>query len=173
MTKSNGNFPVWLFSRESVIMTKKGREEDMLNKVILIGNLVAKPALKFLPSGTPLCEFTIAWNRRYKYRGEWRDEVHFFDVKAFGRFAEDLAQRLTKGYQVAVEGRLIQDRWAGQDGKTHSRVRIIAESVKIIRKPRIDEVEEEVISLNDVGPEVEEKAVTSDDYFDDFDDEIF
>ncbi len=135
-----------MFSQFLTIMRKEEeREVGMLNKVILIGNLVADPTLKFFPSGTPLCEFTVAWNRKYRHGDEWREERHFFDIKTFGQFAEDLAQRLSKGYQVVIEGRLSQDRWTGRDGKNYSRVRIIAETVKIIRKPRIDEVEEEFI----------------------------
>ncbi len=130
----------------------------MLNKVLLIGNLTRDPTIRYLKSGTAVTEFTIAWNRRYKVDEEWREESHFFDVKAYGRLAEDLAVRLSKGYTVVVEGRLSQDRWVGQDGKTYSKVRIIAESVRIIRKPRIEEfIEEEVSPESKHEEETEEK----------------
>ncbi|EDP75059.1 single-stranded DNA-binding protein [Hydrogenivirga sp. 128-5-R1-1] len=125
----------------------------MLNKVLLIGRLSGDPVIKFLPSGTAVTEFGLVWNRRYKQGEEWKEESHFFDVKAFGKLAEDLAERLSKGYQVVLEGRLTQDRWTGQDGKSYSRVRIVAESVRIIRKPKIEEVEEEDITSSDQSAE--------------------
>ncbi len=117
----------------------------MLNKVLLIGRLTGDPVIRYLPSGSPVTEFGVAWNRRYRVDEEWKEESHFFDVKAYGKLAEDLAARLSKGYQVIIEGRLTQDRWTGQDGKSYSKVRIVAEAVRIIRKPRIEEVEEEEI----------------------------
>ncbi|HIC97369.1 MAG TPA: single-stranded DNA-binding protein [Aquificaceae bacterium] len=124
----------------------------MLNKVLIIGWLTSDPVVKYLPSGTAVAEFGVAWNRRYRIDEEWKEESHFFDVKAYGRLAEDLSSRLSKGYQVIVEGRLSQDRWTGQDGKNYSRVRIVAESVRIIRKPKLEEVEEEDVSPQDKDP---------------------
>ncbi len=117
----------------------------MLNKVLLIGRLVGDPVIRYLPSGSAVTEFGVAWNRRYRVGEEWKEESHFFDVKAFGKLAEDLSARLSKGYQVVIEGRLTQDRWTGQDGKSYSKVRIVAESVRIIRKPKMEEIEEEEI----------------------------
>lgn len=124
----------------------------MLNKVLIIGWLTSDPVVKYLPSGTAVAEFGVAWNRRYRIDEEWKEESHFFDVKAYGRLAEDLSSRLSKGYQVIVEGRLSQDRWTGQDGKNYSRVRIVAESVRIVRKPKLEEVEEEDVSPQDKDP---------------------
>jgi len=117
----------------------------VLNKVLLIGRLSADPVIKYLPSGTAVTEFGIVWNRRYRVGEEWKEESHFFDVKAYGKLAEDLSTRLSKGYTVVLEGRLTQDRWTGSDGKNYSKVRIVAEAVRIIRKPKIEEVEEEDI----------------------------
>lgn len=128
----------------------------MLNKVLLIGRLTNDPVIRYLPSGTPVAEFGIVWNRRFKSGEEWKEESHFFDIKAYGNLAEDLASRLSKGYTVVVEGRLAQERWTGQDGKTYSRVRVVAEAVRIIRKPRFEQVVEEDISEADMSSKVEE-----------------
>jgi len=117
----------------------------VLNKVLLIGRLAGDPVIRYLPSGSPVAEFSVVWNRRYRTQEEWKEESHFFDIKAYGKLAEDLSSRLSKGYQVVIEGRLTQERWTGQDGKNYSRVRVVAEAVRIIRKPRIEEVEEEEI----------------------------
>lgn len=118
----------------------------MLNKVLLIGRLTGDPVIRYLPSGSPVTEFNIAWNRRYRVGEEWKDESHFFDIKAYGKLAEDLSTRLSKGYMVVVEGRLAQERWTDQEGRSRSRIRVVAESVRIIRKPKIEEeIEEDVL----------------------------
>ncbi len=127
----------------------------MLNKVLLIGRLSQDPVVRYLPSGTAVTEFSIVWNRRYRVGEEWKEESHFFDVKAYGSLAEDLSTRLSRGYMVVLEGRLAQERWTGQDGKNHSRIRIVAESVKIIRKPRIEEIEEEEIGLSESNSDID------------------
>lgn len=125
----------------------------MLNRVLIIGRLTKDPVITYLPKGTPVVEFTIAYNRRYKDQsGEWKDDTHFFDVKAYGKAAEDWGTRFSKGYMVLVEGRLIQEKWE-KEGRTFSKVRILAESIKLISKPKgadeqPDEVEEEETIMN-------------------------
>jgi len=118
----------------------------VLNKVLLIGRLTGDPVIRYLPSGSPVTEFNVAWNRRYRVGEEWKEESHFFDIKAYGKLAEDLSTRLSKGYMVVVEGRLAQERWTDQEGRNRSRIRVVAESVRIIRKPKIEEeIEEDVL----------------------------
>lgn len=108
----------------------------MLNKVFLIGRLTKDPSIRHLPSGSQVVEFSLAYNRRYMVAEEWKEETHFFDVKVFGKLAEDIGIRISKGYAVLVEGRLIQERWTDKEGKQQSKVRILAESVKIVNKPK-------------------------------------
>jgi len=117
----------------------------VLNKALLIGRLTKDPVIRYLPSGTPVTEFSLVWNRRFKVNDEWKEESHFFDIKAFGNLAESLATRLSKGFLVVVEGRLTQERWTAQDGKSQTKVRIIAESVRILRKPQTGEMIEETV----------------------------
>ena len=128
----------------------------MLNKVLLIGRLTKDPVIRYLPSGTPVTEFGIVWNRRFRSGEEWKEESHFFDVKAYGNLAEDLTTKLSKGYMVVIEGRLSQDRWTGSDGKTYSKVRVVAEAVRIIRKPKLEEIEEEELPEAKETPGIEE-----------------
>ncbi|WP_448584259.1 single-stranded DNA-binding protein [Thermocrinis sp.] len=133
----------------------------MLNKVIIIGNLVRDPSIGYLPSGSPVTEFSIAYNRRFKVKEEWREETHFFDVRAYGKLAENLGTRLFKGYTVVIEGRLSQDRWVDKEGKNQSKIRIVAESVRIIRKPRTEGPIEEEVLPEDIEQSIEEKPFSS------------
>ncbi len=128
----------------------------MLNKVLLIGRLTKDPVITYLPSGTPAVEFTVAYNRRYKdQNGEWREETHFFDVKGYGKSAEDWGTRLSKGYLVLVEGRLAQEKWE-KEGKTFTKIRIVAESVKLISRPKGAEEQTEVSKDEDTLSSIEE-----------------
>jgi len=108
----------------------------MINKVILIGRLTKDPELRILPSGNKTIDISIAYNRNYKVNNEWKEEAHYFDVKAYGTLADRLSTQISKGYMILVEGRLAQDRWTSQDGKNMSKVSIVAESIKIISKPQ-------------------------------------
>ncbi|MFN3598922.1 MAG: single-stranded DNA-binding protein [Aquificaceae bacterium] len=116
----------------------------MLNRVIIIGKLVKDPVIKYLPSGTQVAEFSIVYSRRYMVGDTWKEESHFFDVKALGRLAESISTRLSKGYTVVIEGKLIQERWQDKEGNARSRVRILADGVRIINKPKMEEPAEEV-----------------------------
>jgi len=128
----------------------------MLNKVLLIGRLTKDPIITYLPSGTPIVEFTIAYNRRYKDKnGEWKEESYFFDVKGYGKSAENWGTRFSKGFLVLVEGRLVQEKWE-REGKVYSKVRIIAESVKLVGKPKGIEEQIEVSEEEETLSSIEE-----------------
>ena len=61
----------------------------MFNKVILVGNLTRDPELRYLPSGSAVCNTALATNRKYKSQaGEQKEEVCFVDIAFFGRSAE-------------------------------------------------------------------------------------
>ena len=104
-----------------------------LNSVNMMGNLTRDPELKYLPSGKSVCAISIANNRVYTSKGEKVTEVSYFDVDVWGPAGENCAKYLTKGSGIIVEGRLRQDRWE-KDGKTQSRVRIMANSVHFLPK---------------------------------------
>jgi single-strand DNA-binding protein len=136
----------------------------LLNKVIIIGRLVKDPLERYMPSGTRMVEFTIAYNRRYMVGEVWKEESHFFEVKAYGKLAESLVNRISKGYTVVIEGRLTQDRWMDKEGKGQSKIRIVAESVRVINKPRIEEpVEEFSLREEEMSEEPIETPFSSED----------
>ncbi|MDR2509507.1 MAG: single-stranded DNA-binding protein [Spirochaetaceae bacterium] len=101
-----------------------------LNSILIEGNLVRDPALRSTPKGTPVCTFSIASNRYYRQDTGMEKEVSFFDIETWSKLAETCKQNGRKGRGVRVVGRLKQDRWSGNDGKSHSHVRIIAEHIE-------------------------------------------
>ena len=102
-----------------------------VNHVILIGRCTRDATIKYTSGGMAIGSFSIAVNRRTKKGDQWVEEASFFEVSLFGKSAEGLAQYLTKGKQVAVEGELRQDRWQ-QDGQNRSKVYISANNVQLL-----------------------------------------
>lgn len=98
--------------------------------VIIVGNLVHDPALKYLTSGAACYNISVAVNTRKKVGGEWRDEVHYFDCALFGATAEAAEKHLKKGSAVLISGRLVQSRWEAEGGQKRQRVSIIAEDFR-------------------------------------------
>ncbi|MGA2583648.1 MAG: single-stranded DNA-binding protein [Tepidisphaeraceae bacterium] len=109
-----------------------------VNRVILIGNLTRDPQLKYLPSQTPVVEFGLATNRKFKSAtGEDREEVCFVDCSAFGRSAEVINQYCQKGKQLYVEGRLKYDQWEDkQGGGKRSKLSVVVENFQFLGGPR-------------------------------------
>lgn len=99
-----------------------------INAIIIIGRLTNEPKLETVGSYSK-CSFSIANNRSIKKGEEWQNDASFFDVVVWGSYADRVSGKYVKGDQVAIAGRLKQDRWE-KDGQKFSRVYIIAESIQ-------------------------------------------
>lgn len=101
--------------------------------VTLVGNLTRDPELRQTPNGTSVCQLGVAVNSSYKdASGQWVEKPNYFDVVVWGPQGENCARYLTKGRQVAVDGRLDQRSWEAQDGTRRSKIEIIADTVMFI-----------------------------------------
>ncbi|MEI6448335.1 MAG: single-stranded DNA-binding protein [Actinomycetes bacterium] len=105
-----------------------------VNVVVLIGNLTRDPELRATAGGTSVCKLGLAVNERAKdpATGEWGERPNYFDIDVFGAQGESCAQYLTKGRQVAVEGRLRWRSWETQEGQKRSAVSVVANTVQFI-----------------------------------------
>lgn len=89
-----------------------------LNKVMLIGNLVRDPEMRYTPSGTAVATFSVATNRDWvDANGQKQEDAEFVRCVAWSKLAEICSQILSKGRKVYVEGRLQTRKWQGQDGQ--------------------------------------------------------
>jgi single-strand DNA-binding protein len=87
------------------------------NRIVLVGNLTRDPQLKYLPNQTPVVEFGLAVNHKYRTRdGQDREEVLFIECSCFGKSAETINTYCQKGKQLLVEGRLKYDTWEDKQG---------------------------------------------------------
>ena len=111
-----------------------------MDKIILIGNLGRNPEMRYLPSGQPVTNFSIASNRKWNdAEGQTHEETVWIRVSAFGRLAEVCNEYLQKGRQVYVEGRLRPDRETGgprvftrNDGTPGASYEVVAATVQFL-----------------------------------------
>ncbi len=88
-----------------------------INKSMISGNLTRNAELKATAGGTSVLAFGVAVNeRRRNASGEFEDYANYVDCQLFGRRAEALAQYLTKGTKVAIEGHLHYSSWEDRNG---------------------------------------------------------
>ncbi len=108
-----------------------------LNRVQLIGNLTRDPELRYTPSGTAVCSFSIATNRNWTTdTGEKKEEVEFHRIVAWNKLAELCSQFLTKGRKVFVEGRLSTRSWTAQDGSQKQTTEIVISDMILLDSRR-------------------------------------
>jgi len=109
-----------------------------LNLVVIAGNVTRDPEVRFTPLGTPVAEFGVAINRRWKDRrtDEWCEETTFVEVRLVGNPAEFADDRVCKGMPVHVEGRLQLDQWLERGtGAKRERLRVLGQRLTVLGKP--------------------------------------
>lgn len=110
-----------------------------MNSIILIGRLTRDPEPDQTTNGTAVCRMRLAVPRRPK---DGRDEgAVFVNVVAYGPLANAVAGYLTKGRQVAVDGRLEHREWTGDDGVYRARHEVVADHVEFLAHPNGDRSE--------------------------------
>lgn len=104
-----------------------------VNKVILMGNLGRDPEVRYMPSGDPIANITIATSSRFKNKaGEMQEETEWHRVTFFGRLAEIASQYLKKGRPVYVEGRIKTRKYTDKDGIEKYATDIIASEMQLL-----------------------------------------
>jgi single-strand DNA-binding protein len=103
-----------------------------VNKVILVGHLGRDAETKFTPGGAAVTRFSVATNRRWKDKdsGEWKEETDWSNVVLWR--SENLANYLTKGKQIYVEGRLQTRSYEDKDGKKVYATEVVADDVILL-----------------------------------------
>ena len=101
-----------------------------MNKVYLIGNLTRDPEMRSTSTGIPVCNFSIAVNRRKRADGQ--QETDFFNIVAWRQLAELCSRYLAKGRKVAVSGSIQTRTYEAQDGRKRSAFDIVADEVEFL-----------------------------------------
>jgi single-strand DNA-binding protein len=90
-----------------------------INKVILVGNLGAKPEIKYASNGNAISNLSVATSESWtdKSTGQRQERTEWHRVSLFGKVAEIAGQYLDKGSKVYVEGKLQTRKWQDQNGQ--------------------------------------------------------
>lgn len=98
-----------------------------MNKLTIIGNLTRDPETRVTQSGSSVCSFTVAVNRRGQ-----DDKADFFRVSAWNKTGETCQKYLAKGRKVAVTGPVSVSTYTGQDGKAYANLEVMAQDVEFL-----------------------------------------
>jgi single-strand DNA-binding protein len=104
------------------------------NKVILMGNLTRDPEKRVTQSGMSICKIGLAVNRTYTGQdGERKEEVTFVDCDAFGKQADTIAQWMSKGKGILIEGRLRMDEWQDKTtGQPRTKLGVVIDNFQFV-----------------------------------------
>ena len=105
-----------------------------VNKVIIVGNLGKDPEVRYMPSGSAICNANIATTRTWKNKesGDKNEETEWHRVVFFDRQAEVAGEYLKKGSSVYVEGRLKTRKWTDKEGVERYTTEIVAEVMQLL-----------------------------------------
>jgi single-strand DNA-binding protein len=123
------------------------RKLPNLNKVLIVGNLVKDPELRYTTTGAPVVNFKIASNKKFRDGlGMQKEDVCYIGVVAWQKLAESCSQYLQKGSAVLVEGELRSRQRENDDGTKRSFVEIKALQIQFLDKRNgVNSLEEESV----------------------------
>ena len=104
---------------------------------VIVGNLGNDPELRYLPSGTPVCNFSIAVSERWSDRqtGEKREKTTWYRVGVFGAQADACAKYLSKGKQALVVGTVEARAYMNKAGEPAASLELNAREVRFLSSP--------------------------------------
>lgn len=144
-----------------------------INYVIVAGNLTKDPIFRETTNKTPVVNFSLASNRRFKdSTNQWQEDVCYVGIVAWNKLADSCKDRLKKGSAVLVDGELQSRTWKTDEGHNRSIVEIKARRIQFLNKRGkfVDaETGKEVdTGENDGTAEEENNTDYTDDSFDKF-----
>ena len=101
----------------------------MLNRVVLMGRLVADPELRTTPGGVMVATIRLAVDRDFKNKQTGERETDFINVVAWRQTAEFVSRYFAKGRMAVVEGRLQIRPYTDRDGNKRTAAEVVAENI--------------------------------------------
>ena len=142
-----------------------------INYVIVAGNLTKDPIFRQTTNNTPVVNFSIASNRKYKdSANQWQEDVCYIGIVAWNRLAESCRDRLKKGSAVLIDGELQSRSWKSEEGHNRSIVEIKARRIQFLNKRlKVEEGENGQAVHEETDSIIEDENVDyTDDSFDKF-----
>ena len=135
-----------------------------MNKVFLIGILSRDPELRHTGSGTAVCQINVAISRPVAQGSE--PQTDFINVVVWNKQAENVARYLSKGRQIAIEGRIQTRNYDNNEGKRTYVTEVIASNVEFLGSANDNRTNNTMDNFNDnpfdVDPVMETASVDND-----------
>lgn len=113
-----------------------------MNNVVIVGRLTKDPELRYLTSGTAVATFTMAIDRDYKNK-DGSITTDFIPVEIMGKPAEFVANYITKGRLVGVQGSIRVDRYETPDGEKRTFTKVAGRNIQALEsKPKAEQGEQ-------------------------------
>ena len=135
-----------------------------INKVILVGNLGAKPEVKYASNGNAISNLSVATSESWtdKSSGQKQERTEWHRVSLFGKLAEIAGQYLDKGSKVYVEGKLQTRKWQDQNGQDRYTTEVVVSGFNgtLQMLDRRDDSSSSAPSENVTEPDQSEPSIT-------------
>ena len=103
----------------------------MINKVILIGNIGAKPEIRKTQNGDKVASFTIATSENWKdQQGQQQTRTEWHKIVIFGKLTQIVESYLDKGSKIYIEGQLRTRKWTNQQGQDQYSTEVVLTQFK-------------------------------------------
>jgi len=137
-----------------------------INYVIVAGNLTKDPIFRQTTNQTPVVNFSLASNRRYKdSSNQWQEDVCYIGIVAWNKLAESCKERLKKGSAVLVDGELQSRNWKTDEGHNRNIVEIKARRIQFLNKRTMkdeNEIDTKIVEEKN-EPEIESTSQVTND----------
>lgn len=101
-----------------------------MNRVILVGRITKDPEIRYTSSDIPVCQFTLAVNRRYQTNGE--KQADFINCVAWRSSAELLGKYVKKGAQIGIEGQIQVRSYEDNGGVKRYVTEVVCDSITFL-----------------------------------------
>ena len=153
----------WTVEQFREIFGKSYIQEEIMNKVILVGNLTKNPEMRTTPTGVNAARFTVAVRRRFAKEGQ--QQADFINCIAWRQQAEFLCKYFTKGSGIQLCGSIQTRSWADNNNNMHYATEVIAEEISF-NGPKRDNPNENVPSPDELNSKFGEGFAEYDEFAD-------
>ncbi len=127
-----------------------------INNVLIAGNVSSEPTLRKTSNGTPVVNFTIASNRKYRDNaGIWRENLCHVGIVAWHNLAETCVSTFRIGSSVLIDGELSSRNWKNDDGSSRAIVEIRARRIQFLEPSKSNDIDELKSDEKTAGKEAE------------------
>jgi single-strand DNA-binding protein len=126
----------------------------MYAQITIVGNVGQDPELRYTPSSTPMCTFSVAVNRAWtNTAGEQQQKVTWYSIVAFQRQAEVCAEHIKQGDRVLVVSENVESvGWVDGNGNVRTKIQLVPRTVRFLSpRSRHDAPDEISADVTDGG----------------------